>query len=70
MLKAAKTKAVERYARIKKEEDKELLIATKDDANDKADRQHVARLATIGNKEGIIEGVRNQVGGAITDIVL
>ena len=43
----------------KKEEDKEPFIATKDDSKDEADRQHVARLATICNNEGIIEGVCN-----------
>jgi hypothetical protein len=30
----------------------------------------VACLATIGNKEGVSEGVRNRVGGVITNIIL
>ena len=67
MLKASKAKAAKKYA---EDEDKAPLIAARDDAKDEADRQNVACLATIGNKEGIIEGVRNRVGGAITDIVL
>ena len=70
VIRSSKAKAAKKYAETKKEEDKEPLIATRDDAKDEADRQNVARLATIGNKEGIIEGVRNRVGGAITDIVL
>ena len=70
VLKASKAKAAKKYAETKKEEDKAPLIATRDDAKDEADRQNVARLATIGNKEGTIEGVHNRVGGAITDIVL
>ena len=41
------------------EEDKEPLILTKDNAKGEAGRQNVARLTTTGNKERIIEGVRN-----------
>ena len=63
VLRASKTKAAKKYAETKKEEDKTPLITTRDDAREEADRQNVARLATIGVKEGIIKGVRNRVGG-------
>ena len=69
-MKDIKSKGSKEVCRNEKGRGQNNLIATRDDAKDEANRQHVVRIATIGNKEGIIEGVHNRVGGAITDIVL
>ena len=70
VLKASKIKAAKKYVEIRKDKDKAPLIATRDNAKDKANPQNEARLTIIGNKERIIEGVHNRVGGAITNVVL
>ena len=70
IIKSCKNKGSRKCARTKKEEDKVPLIATKDGTKDEADRQHVAHLPILSNKEEIIEGVHNRVRGAVIGIVL
>ena len=45
-------------------------IVTNSDAQDKADCQNVFRLAAIGVKEGVVEGITKIVGRDITNPIL
>ena len=45
-------------------------ITNNSDAQEKSDRQNVFRLASIGVKEGIVEGITKIVGRDITNPIL